>query len=200
VPVNKPEFRQMGSKKEKYAVAVIGLGFGQHVHVPAFSNHEKCEVVSVCASNQEKAQQIADKLKIRKGLGDWEQAVSDSAVDIVSIATPPFLQAKIAKAAMKNGKHVFFEKPLGCGYKNSLELLEIAKNSEVKAHESRKDSKSLHLFLDSSSKNEHYAYGHKSQHAKIKRRAGAYPNFETQVQILLFVVLKSQGIQNQSWL
>ena len=43
---------------------------------------------------------------------DWQAAVADPDIDGVIIATPLFLHAPIAIAAMQNGKHVLCEKPI----------------------------------------------------------------------------------------
>ena len=45
-----------------------------------------------------------------KIFADWQQAIADPNIDGVIIATPLFLHAPIAIAAMKNGKHVLCEK------------------------------------------------------------------------------------------
>ena len=45
-------------------VAVIGVGFGQQVHVPAFRADPRCEVTTLCASTEAKAAEIAGRLNV----------------------------------------------------------------------------------------------------------------------------------------
>jgi predicted dehydrogenase len=94
-------------------VAVIGVGFGQQVHVPAFRADSRCEVTTLCASNEAKAAEIATRLNVPHASGDWRAVVADPEIDAVSIAVPPRLQPQIALAALEQGKSVFCEKPLG---------------------------------------------------------------------------------------
>ena len=94
-------------------VAVIGVGFGQQVHVPAFRADSRCEVTTLCASNEAKAAEIAGRLNVPHASGDWRAVVSDPEIDAVSIAVPPRLQPQIALEALEHGKSVFCEKPLG---------------------------------------------------------------------------------------
>ena len=93
-------------------VAVIGVGFGQQVHVPAFRADPRCEVTTLCASNEAKAAEIAGRLNVPRASGDWRAVIADSEIDAVSIAVPPCLQSQIALEALEHGKAVFCEKPL----------------------------------------------------------------------------------------
>lgn len=53
----------------------------------------------------------------------WEEAVSDSAVDVVAVCTSNKFLAQIAIAALRAGKHVLCEKPMG---RNATEASEMA--------------------------------------------------------------------------
>lgn len=107
-------------------VGVIGIGFGQQVHVPAFRAVPGCEVVALGASNFERAARVAEKLGITRAYGNWRELVEDPAIEAISIATPPALQAEIALAALANGKHVFCEKPLAGDSATAQRLAEAA--------------------------------------------------------------------------
>jgi predicted dehydrogenase len=99
-------------------VAVVGIGFGQQAHLPAFRADPRCEVVTFCASSAERAERVARQHGVPGWSGDWRAVVADAGVDALSIATPPAVQAEIALASLAAGKPVFCEKPL------SLELAE----------------------------------------------------------------------------
>jgi predicted dehydrogenase len=96
----------------KIRLGVIGIGFGQHVHVPAFRADPRCEVAALGASELKRAEAVAGRLGIAKACRDWCQLLADPDLDAVSIAVPPALQSEIAVAALKAGKAVFAEKPL----------------------------------------------------------------------------------------
>src|SRR5579864_6659158 len=88
-------------------VAVIGLGFGQQVHVPAFRADSRCEVTTLCAASESKAADVASRLNVPQASGNWRELVSDAEVDAVSIAVPPRFQPEIASEALRQGKAVF---------------------------------------------------------------------------------------------
>ena len=91
-------------------VAVLGLGFGQAVHVPAF-RAAGAEVVAIAGSTAERAKAVAERLRIPRAVGGWRELVDDPMIDALSIALPPAVQAEVVVAAAATGKHVFCEKP-----------------------------------------------------------------------------------------
>jgi predicted dehydrogenase len=97
---------------EPVRVAVIGIGFGQHVHVPAFRADGRAKVEAICASSLERAQAIAERLAIPRPFGDWRRVCVDPNVDAIAISVPAALQPEIIALAARHGKHVFCEKPL----------------------------------------------------------------------------------------
>jgi predicted dehydrogenase len=103
-------------------VAVIGLGFGQQVHVPAFRADSRCEVTTLCGSTHEKAVDIAGRLNVPHASGEWRSVVADPKIDAVSIAVPPHLQPRMALEALQHGKAVFCEKPLAAHVHDALPL------------------------------------------------------------------------------
>jgi predicted dehydrogenase len=93
-------------------VAVIGGGFGQQVHVPAFRLDERARVELLCLSTVERARERADRLGVPRASGDWRAVVADPQIDVVALSVPPALQAEMAIAAARAGKHLLAEKPL----------------------------------------------------------------------------------------
>lgn len=115
--------------EHKVRVGVIGIGFGQQVHVPAFRGNERCEVVGICASTQERARAVASRLEIPKAYGDWRELIGDPEIDAVSISTPAAVQVNIVKAALEERKHVFCEKPLATSCEAARAMLTAANNA-----------------------------------------------------------------------
>jgi predicted dehydrogenase len=110
-------------------VAVIGLGFGQQVHVPAFRADPRCEVTTVCASTEAKAAEVAYRLQVPHASGNWRALVASPEIDAVSIAVPPRLQPDIAAAALRQGKAVFCEKPLAADIDDARAAREAAEHA-----------------------------------------------------------------------
>jgi predicted dehydrogenase len=116
---------------EKIQVGVVGIGFGQQVHVPAFQMDDRCQVRALCASTVERAAEVAKRLNVDRALGDWQELVTDPTIDAVSIATPPGLQTEVAIAALSQGKAVFCEKPLARSLEDAHKLAALAEQSNV---------------------------------------------------------------------
>ena len=107
-------------------VAVVGGGFGRHVLVPAFRMDHRATVELVCVSSASRAAALAQQLAVPRSSGDWRTVVSDPQIDVVAISVPPAVQAPIALAAIKGGKHVFAEKPLAMNATHAKEIVDSA--------------------------------------------------------------------------
>ena len=117
----------MSVSERPVRIGVIGIGFGQRAHVPAFSATAGCEVVTLCASSHERAAKVAAQLRVPAATGDWHELVADPDIDALAIATPPALQTTIAAAALRSGKAVFCEKPLATTTGEAESLVELAR-------------------------------------------------------------------------
>ena len=60
---------------------------------------------------------------------DWHKVIERKDVDAVFIATPPYLHSEMAIAAIKAGKNVYCEKPVGATAAQVRALLDAAKGS-----------------------------------------------------------------------
>lgn len=58
---------------------------------------------------------------------DWRQILDRKDIDAVFIATPPYLHSEMAIAALKAGKHVYCEKPIGVTPAQVRALVEVAR-------------------------------------------------------------------------
>ncbi len=112
-------------------IAVIGAGFGQQVHVPAFRSVPGCKVHSICARNLEHAQRAARVLDIPRASNDWRELVNDPEVHALALAVPPSSQAEIALAAARAGKHLFCEKPLALHLAQARQIVNAADKSRI---------------------------------------------------------------------
>ncbi|UBF28451.1 Gfo/Idh/MocA family oxidoreductase [Kovacikia minuta CCNUW1] len=118
----------------KIQVGVVGIGFGQQVHVPAFQLDDRCQVQAICASTVERATEVAQRLKVDRALGNWQELVADPTIAAISIATPPAIQTEVAIAALTQGKAVFCEKPLASFAGNSAKTGRTGKTGGCGQH------------------------------------------------------------------
>jgi len=110
-------------------VGIVGCNYGGKVLLPAFRTDARCEVVALAGTDAKRTAELAGRLNVARGLGDWRLLVEDSAVTAVAIAVPPDLQPEIARHALALGKPVFVEKPLAADLAGAKAMLVAAQQS-----------------------------------------------------------------------
>lgn len=89
-------------------VGVIGVSYRGQVHIPAFKENPRYEVVAVCSGAPERAEAAAHEYHIPRWYTDPRQLIN-SDVDLISIATPPATHAGLTAAALARQRHVLSE-------------------------------------------------------------------------------------------
>lgn len=77
------------------------------------------------------AASAAERLGWARSGSDWRSAVADPDIDIIDIVTPPDLHEEIAVEALRNGKHVFCEKPITNDPVSALRMAEAAEKTNA---------------------------------------------------------------------
>src|SRR5438876_11427570 len=134
----------MKSKTDKGAnrqvkVAVVGLGFMGVTHLRAYLEDKSARIVAVCdsvrlpvngvlagvAGNIKKSDDInlGKQVKVFRNL---EDVLADPEVELVDLCTPTPLHPEQSIAALKAGKHVLCEKPLGRTSAAAREIVKAA--------------------------------------------------------------------------
>jgi predicted dehydrogenase len=114
-------------------VGVIGLGFGQYVHIPAFRQDTRCKLTSVCGQSLEKVKDLAEALDLPRSFHSWQQLIESNSVDALSIAVPPGDQARIAAAALAAKIPVLCEKPLAQNLEQAYKILDLSREHKIPA-------------------------------------------------------------------
>lgn len=115
---------------KRLGVAVVGTGFIGPVHVEAVRRLGHA-VVGILGSSPAKSQAAADALGIPRGYADFDQLLTDPAVDVVHLASPNRLHFEQCNRAMAAGKHVVCEKPLAMTTAETAELVRVAAAAPV---------------------------------------------------------------------
>lgn len=71
------------------------------------------QLAAICDVDEKRVREVADELGVAHTYTDFEQMCSNPELDGIVIVSPSFLHTQQIEAAMKHGKHVFCEKPLG---------------------------------------------------------------------------------------
>jgi predicted dehydrogenase len=107
-----------------YNIGIIGYGgFGKFLH-HWWNKMEGVKVIAVSDGSLED-EESGGLQQYKK----WEDLISNDAIDIVSIATPPAFHVEIACAAMRANKHVLLEKPIALNAEGAEQILTVQKET-----------------------------------------------------------------------
>lgn len=108
-------------------VAVIGTGhWGPHL-LRNFHNYQDSVVTWVADLDAGRLEEIATRYPDVKTTRTPEVAIQAPDVDAVVVATPTSTHHSLAKLALRDGKHVFVEKPLASSTSEGQELCDLAR-------------------------------------------------------------------------
>jgi predicted dehydrogenase len=93
-------------------VGIVGCGLMGRQRAVSLAQLAGHRLVSVYDPDGERARKIASEFACRAA-GSWQALLRNRAVECVIVAVPHHLAAEIAVAALRAGKYVFCEKPLG---------------------------------------------------------------------------------------
>ena len=110
-------------------IGVLGAGHLGKIHLRLLQESEKFELVGFYDENLENGARIAKEFGYKQFT---TIATLLTAVDVIDIVTPTLSHYKCAKVAIKSGKHIFIEKPISNTVAEAEEIIELAKEYNVK--------------------------------------------------------------------
>jgi len=114
-------------------VAIVGSGqIALANHLPGFALCPDTRVVALCDSNPQVLEKASRQTGITAIFTDYRQAIAHSDVNAIVIATPNYLHAPIALAAIAAGKHVLCEKPIAMNLDEALAMYHAAQRAGVR--------------------------------------------------------------------
>jgi predicted dehydrogenase len=112
--------------ERELGLGVIGMGGFGLFAVQQFVQLPGVRLVAIAGSKREEAIRTAQRFGADQ-LGSLDELVNHPGVDIVYIATPPFMHYEQSMLALNAGKHVICEKPLAMNPEEGAEMLALAK-------------------------------------------------------------------------
>jgi len=112
--------------------AVIGVGNRGGSLLGEVMQQGEARVVALCDNKPDRLDKAATRAaKFNPSTtSDWHKIIANKDVDAVYIATPPHMHVEMAIAALKAGKHVYCEKPIGTTPEGIRELVKVARGSK----------------------------------------------------------------------
>jgi predicted dehydrogenase len=126
----------MTETTEKVRIGVVGAstryGWGMRAHLPALLGLPEYELVAVATSHKETAEASAERYGASKAYWDYNDLVNDPDVEVVDVCVRAPAHHEIAMAALRAGKHVFCEWPLGANTRQAEEMAALSTEKGVR--------------------------------------------------------------------
>jgi predicted dehydrogenase len=111
-------------------LAIVGCGgFGLYA-LQQFTQVSGVKLIGMAGTNRVAAHAAAERFGV-PDIQDVDKLLARDDVDLVYIATPPFLHAPQGLAALKAGKHVICEKPLAMTLEQAEAMIKVASERDL---------------------------------------------------------------------
>jgi len=112
-------------------VGVIGYGYWGPNIVRNFNNGDISRVLMVCDQRSDSLRKVQQAYPQVQVTSDSGELINSPRIDVVAVVTPVWTHFELAKAALKNGKHVFVEKPFTFTAAQAEELVNLAEQKSL---------------------------------------------------------------------
>jgi predicted dehydrogenase len=121
--------------RRSIGVGIIGLsaggGWAAEAHVPALAALDGYELRALSASSDASARAAAAKYGVPHAFGSADELVRDDEVDLVVVTVKVPLHHQLVQTALRAGKAVLCEWPLGNGLAEAEDLARLARDRRV---------------------------------------------------------------------
>jgi predicted dehydrogenase len=124
---------------DKIRLGIIGASarrpgvWSLRAHVPAILASPEFELVAVCTTNQQSAEESARKFGARLAFDDHRKMLESPDIDAVAVVVRVPSHYQPTRDVIEAGKHVYTEWPLGANTAEAQELADLARAKGVKA-------------------------------------------------------------------
>lgn len=115
---------------KNYQWAIIGLGDIANQFVESFYQ-ENSSITAVASRTLEKAEAFAERYKIPKAYGSYDELLADDQIDIIYISVPNKQHFLHIIKALEAGKHVLCEKAITMDHHELKQAMALAKEKDL---------------------------------------------------------------------
>ena len=137
-------------------IAIVGTGGISHAHIRAYLQFpQRCRIVALADIIPGKAQKVKEQYGLDADVYTDHRGILDRTdIDLVDVCTPPFVHAEITIGALRSGKNVVCEKPMGASLEECDAMLRARdesgkKLSIIAQNRFRRPVRNLKALLDS---------------------------------------------------
>lgn len=110
---------------------VIGYGYWGPNIVRNLRSLDSTQVVAICDQNDAALRRAKHAFPEVQVTTDADELLSSPEVDAIAVITPVWTHFELAKGALKNGKHVFVEKPFTSTSAQAEQLIDLAARNNL---------------------------------------------------------------------
>jgi predicted dehydrogenase len=110
-----------------------GQGWAPLAHLPALRALPEYDLVAVCTAHADTARAAAERYGIPHAYHDYRTMFSHAELDVVSVVVRAPNHLQVVTEALKAGKHVYCEWPLGVDTPQAEEMAVLARERGVRA-------------------------------------------------------------------
>lgn len=115
---------------KKMKAGIVGCGNVSEIYAQAGKRFRNWEIVACADLDFARAHALAEKHGIPRPLR-VEQLLADGEVELVINLTTPEVHAEVGLGALKNGKHLYNEKPLAQKRRGAREMIGLARENDL---------------------------------------------------------------------
>ncbi|MHC5755233.1 MAG: Gfo/Idh/MocA family protein [Nostoc sp.] len=120
---------------KKIGVGIIGAnpdrGWAQAAHIPALFALPQYEIRAISTSQRQTATAAKERFNLPLAFDNYTELVTHPDVDLVTIAVKVPHHRELVTAAIKAGKHIYCEWPLGNSLAETVELADLARTKNI---------------------------------------------------------------------
>jgi hypothetical protein len=112
------------------AIGASGMGFAD---IRAFARHPAFELVAVADVDLARVERAKELFPQARVYQDWRELIEKEheQLDSINVSTPDHMHAPIAMTAMREGLHVYVQKPLAATLRETRKLTEYARSRRL---------------------------------------------------------------------
>ena len=118
-------------EKAMIKIGVIGYGYWGPNIVRNFDRLKSAKVTAVADTNTKALSRVNESYPAMMVTGNADEIITSADTDVIAIVTPVSTHFEFAKKALKNGKHIFVEKPFTITSAQAEELIELADKKKL---------------------------------------------------------------------
>ena len=123
----------MSTETERLRIGLIGANgrWGPSAHIPAIQHLSQTELYAVCTAHEDTARAAAEKYSVEMAYWDDADMLANTQVEAVAVIVRVPIHYELTMNALRAGKHVYCEWPLGANLKEAQEIADLARTAGV---------------------------------------------------------------------